>query len=82
MRLTADCPRVPGSVYILTLEGVGGWEEEALHKIRDRLSRKEYQSPVAVIEDLREEMARLEQEEGVVIPKTPQLPLRRKKDNL
>jgi vacuolar-type H+-ATPase subunit D/Vma8 len=81
LRLTADCPRIPSSVYIYQMVGVGGWNEADVNKIKERVSSQEYQTPLEVIQAIRGEVARLQEEEGVSPPKTPMLPLRRGKKN-
>ena len=79
LRLTADCPITPGSVYIHNLVGVAGWDEETVDKIKANVSKKEFQSPWALIQEIQAEIARLQDVEGFSLPKTPVLPLRRKK---
>jgi len=72
LRLTADCPIVPGSVYIYNMVGVCGWDDESVKKIKERVSSKEFQSPWALIQEVQKEIS------SFTLPKTPTLPLRRK----
>lgn len=79
LRLTADCPITPGSVYIHNLVGVAGWDEETVDNIKASVSKKEFKSPWALIQEIQAEITRLQDVEGLSLPKTPVLPLRRKK---
>jgi len=77
MRLGADCPLVPGSVYISEMHGVGGWEEEQLQTLRRTIREKKCRGPIEVIECLVEEIHRRSSEVkdgGWVLPVTPSLP--------
>ena len=78
LRLTADCPNVPGSVYISQMVGVGGWDDATVKNIQDTVAAQEFRTPLAVIQAIQSEISRLEKE-GLSLPKTPMLSLRRKK---
>lgn len=77
LRLGADCPLVPGSVYVSEMYGVGGWEEEQLQALRKVVLDRRCRGPVEVMECLVEEICRRSQggeDEGWVVPATPSLP--------
>ncbi len=78
LRLTVDCPLVPGSVYISELFGVGGWEEEKLATLKKVVEERRCKGPVEVMEVMVKEIRRRRQEEGWAIPLTPSLPRGRK----
>jgi hypothetical protein len=74
LRLGADCPLMPGSVYISEIFGVGGWDEEKLNKLKGVISNKRCRGPLEVIQCMREEIRKRSREEGWVVPATPSLP--------
>jgi len=78
LRLTVDCPLVPGSVYISELFGVGGWEEEKLAALKKVVEERRCKGPVEVMEVMVKEIRRRRHEEGWAIPLTPSLPRGRK----
>jgi len=78
LRLTVDCPLVPGSVYISELFGVGGWEEEKLVALKKVVEERRCKGPVEVMEVMVKEIRRRRHEEGWAIPLTPSLPRGRK----
>ena len=78
LRLTVDCPLVPGSVYISELFGVGGWEEEKLAALKKVVEEHRCKGPVEVMEVMVKEIRRRRHEEGWAIPLTPSLPRGRK----
>jgi hypothetical protein len=78
LRLTADCPLVPGSVYISQMVGVAGWDDATVMEIQEAVSRQEFKSPWDLIQAIQSEISRLE-DAGLSLPKTPTLPLRRKR---
>mmetsp|Transcript_28071 Transcript_28071/g.56414 ORF Transcript_28071/g.56414 Transcript_28071/m.56414 type:complete len:551 (-) Transcript_28071:145-1797(-) len=78
LRLTVDCPLVPGSVYISELFGVGGWEEEKLAALKKVVDERRCKGPVEVMEVMVKEIRRRRHEEGWAIPLTPSLPRGRK----
>ena len=81
LRLTADFPCIPGSVYIFEMVGTGGWDDEYVDKIKQRVSQTEYSSAVSLIEQVQHEIVRLQDEENLSVPKTPMLPTMRRKNN-
>jgi hypothetical protein len=74
LRLGADCPLVPGSVYISEIFGVGGWDEEKLNKLKGVISNNRCRGPVEVMQRMAEEIRKRSREEGWVVPATPTLP--------
>mmetsp|Transcript_905 Transcript_905/g.1399 ORF Transcript_905/g.1399 Transcript_905/m.1399 type:complete len:604 (+) Transcript_905:170-1981(+) len=74
LRLTVDCPLVPGSVYISELFGVGGWEEKKLETLKKVVEERRCKGPVEVMEVMVKEIRRRRLEEGWAIPLTPSLP--------
>ncbi|KAL3803212.1 hypothetical protein HJC23_003487 [Cyclotella cryptica] len=73
LRLGADCPLVSGSVYVSELCGVGGWEEDKLQELKKLVEEKRCRGPLEVMEVLVEEIKRMKEEEGWVLPLTPVL---------
>mmetsp|Transcript_15049 Transcript_15049/g.23122 ORF Transcript_15049/g.23122 Transcript_15049/m.23122 type:complete len:496 (+) Transcript_15049:186-1673(+) len=78
LRLTPDCPNVAGSVYIDQIVGVGGWEQNILYDIKDNLNRMRFRSPIELMNTLESETYRLENEDGVTLPRTPSIPRRKR----
>eukprot|EP00986_Skeletonema_menzelii_P009561 scaffold4380_cov146-Skeletonema_menzelii.AAC.13 len=74
LRLTVDCPLVPGSVYISDLFGVGGWEEEKLATLKKVVEQRRCKGPVEVMEVMVKEIRKRRNGEGWAIPLTPSLP--------
>ena len=74
LRLGADCPLIPGSVYVSEIFGVGGWEETKLNVLKDVVVKKRCRGPVGVMECIVKEIRKRSKEEGWVVPATPSLP--------
>jgi len=74
LRLGADCPLVPGSVYVSEIFGVGGWQEEKLEELRKLVTEKRCRGPVEVMECMVKEIRERSDEEGWAVPDTPSLP--------
>jgi len=77
MRLTADCPLLDGSVYIHKLIGLGGWNQECLEKMKKKINLKKWRRPIQLMDALVEEIERVVNEDGVNIPRTPTLPMKK-----
>ena len=76
LSLTPDCPLSKNSVYISQLVGLGGWSEEAILDLQEAVnSSGPFARPVEVIRSLRAEILRRVQNEGLVLPRTPKLPV-------
>jgi len=75
LRLTPDCPTLPNSVYVDQIVGVGGWSRKDLEEMKDVVNGKGCFGPVSLMEELVREIERREAN----VPRTPTLPLRRKK---
>jgi hypothetical protein len=76
LRLTPDCPITAGSVYMEQLVGCGGWKDEAVQEIKERIHAQQFSSPVALLRAVKAEIARMAQA-GMVLPTTPTMPGRR-----
>ena len=76
LRLTPDCPVVPGSVYVAQLVGLGGWDAAVLADIQQQVPAQ-LSSPVEVIRAVRNEIQKRRERDGLVLPATPVLPERR-----
>jgi len=74
LRLGADCPLMPGSVYISEIFGVGGWDEGKLNELRSVITNMRCKGPVEVMELMTKEIHRRSKEDGWVLPSTPKLP--------
>ncbi|KAL3807256.1 hypothetical protein ACHAXA_004632 [Cyclostephanos tholiformis] len=74
LRLGADCPLVPGSVYISEIFGVGGWDEDKLNELKSAISNKRCRGPLEVMQHMTDEICKRIREEGWVVPATPNLP--------
>ena len=74
LRLGADCPLMPGSVYISEMYGVGGWSDERLGVLKKVVQERRCRGPVEVMEVLVAEIRRRSKEEGWTVPSTPMLP--------
>lgn len=74
LRLGADCPIVPGSVYISEIFGLGGWDETKLSTLKNAVLENRCRGPVEVMECLSMEIRKRCLEEGWVVPTTPTLP--------
>jgi hypothetical protein len=77
LRLTPDCPLQPGSVYIEQLVGLGGWQAHIVNGIKETVSARQFASPCQLLQAVKTEIQRLNEHEGVELPKTPTLPMRR-----
>lgn len=78
LRLTCDCPLLDGSVFIHQIVGVSGWDNDCLERMKKKVNTKKFRSPIQIMDALDEEIRRVVKDEGVVLPKTPYLPMRRK----
>jgi hypothetical protein len=76
LRLTPDCPVSAGSVYMEQLVGCGGWKDEKVQEIKERIHAQHFSSPVALLRAVKAEIARMAQA-GMVLPTTPTMPVRR-----
>ena len=56
LRLTPDCPFVLGSVYIDQLVGLGGWEQDLLDQMKDRVNDEKFDNPITLIKYLQKEI--------------------------
>lgn len=74
IRLTPDCPRIKGSAYIYQIVGVGGWDEQVLQQLKEKVNESHSRSPIEVMDRLVDEVDALEQRGVVRIPTTPVLP--------
>ncbi len=74
LRLGADCPLVPGSVYISEIFGLGGWDEGKLKTLKSVVLENRCRGPVEVLQCLRMEIRKRCREDGWVVPTTPTLP--------
>lgn len=74
LRLGADCPLVPGSIYISDIFGVGGWDQNKLEELKNVVMKKRCRGPVEVMQCMVKEIRRRSKEEGWVVPATPSLP--------
>lgn len=74
LRLGADCPLMPGSVYISEIFGVGGWDEAKLNELRSVITNMRCKGPMEVMELMTKEIHRRCKEDGWVLPSTPKLP--------
>ena len=65
-------------VKVEQIVGVSGWDQSATDKIHDIVSKREESwTPSKVVDLVQKEMERLKTQDGVVLPKTPTLPIRR-----
>ena len=65
-------------VKVEQIVGVSGWEQSATEKIQSVVSRKEESwTPNKVVDLVQKEIERLQTKDGLVLPKTPVLPIRR-----
>ena len=78
LRLGADCPLVPGSVYISEIFGLGGWDEGKLKTLKNVVLENRCRGPMEVMQCLSMEIQKRCREEGWVVPKTPILPRRKR----
>lgn len=75
LRLGADCPLIPGSVYVSEIFGVGGWTEDKLNVLKNVVLKNRCKGPVGVMECMVKEIRKRSKEDGWVVPATPKLPL-------
>jgi hypothetical protein len=78
LRLGADCPLVPGSVYISEIFGLGGWDEGKLKTLKNVVLENRCRGPMEVMQCLSMEIQKRCREEGWVVPTTPTLPRRKR----
>lgn len=76
LRLTPDCPIVNGSVYVDQIVGVSGWDQEVLEALKENLNEVRHQGPVKLMDALKAELIRLQEEGAVSLPETPTMPKR------
>ena len=80
LRLSTDCPLLPGSVYIQQIVGVGGWDQSILERWKVRLNGMNHKTPVKLMDALVDTISKAKQEGTVPIPRTPNaLPKRKKR---
>ena len=76
LRLTMDCPILPGSVELHQLVGIGaGWQAHILDHLRQSLSQKTYARPTRLLQQLQQHLQQLGDD---AIPPTPRRPVRNK----
>ena len=75
LRLGADCPLIPGSVYVSEIFGVGGWTEDKLNVLKNVVLKNRCKGPVGVMECMVKEIRKRSKEDGWAVPATPSLPL-------
>mmetsp|Transcript_26974 Transcript_26974/g.74162 ORF Transcript_26974/g.74162 Transcript_26974/m.74162 type:complete len:486 (+) Transcript_26974:61-1518(+) len=67
-------------VKVEQIVGVSGWNDSTTKKIQEVVSKRdETWTPNLVVELVQKEVERLKAQDGLVLPKTPVLPLRRKR---
>jgi hypothetical protein len=76
LRLTPDCPIVNGSVYVDQIVGVSGWDQELLEDLKENLNEVRHRGPVKLMDALKAELIRLQEEGAVSLPETPTMPKR------
>jgi hypothetical protein len=65
-------------VKVEQIVGVSGWEQSTTNKIYEAVSKKEESwTPNKVVDLVQKEVKRLKAQDGLVLPKTPRLPIRR-----
>ena len=72
LRLTPDCPWLPGSVYIEQIAGLGGWDQSTLNTLKDRVNSLRLSGAVEVMDALVKEIKR----RSVAKPGTPLLTMK------
>lgn len=77
LRLTPDCPMVPGSVKVDQIVGIGGWDEGLIESLKVAVNVSMCRGPRDMMKVLVAEIQRL-QADGMELPKTPTLPQRSK----
>lgn len=76
LRLSVFCPIAEDSVYLDKLVGFGGWDKTVLTSLEDKVRSEKWKSPVDLVNKCKDEVERLQQEEGFLLPKTPRMPIR------
>eukprot|EP00536_Pseudo-nitzschia_multiseries_P009047 jgi/Psemu1/297131/fgenesh1_pm.245_\ len=67
-------------VKVEQIVGVSGWDDSTTAKIQEVVSKRdETWTPNLVVELVQKEVERMKEQDGLVLPKTPVLPLRRKR---
>lgn len=80
LRLSTDCPLLPGSVYIQQIVGVGGWDQSVLERWKVRLNGMKHKTPVHLMDALVDTISKVKNEGKMPIPVTPNaLPKRKKR---
>jgi hypothetical protein len=80
LHLNRNCPIAAPSVFIKELAGFGGWKEEIVQQLSTFLQAKEFATPLALVNALKEEVERMEEEEGLQIPETPRFGVHKNHD--
>lgn len=73
LRLTPDCPIVAGSSYVDQIVGVGGWDPSALENLKQTINIQRHRGPVKLMDSLKQELDRLQQEGEISVPTTPKM---------
>jgi hypothetical protein len=69
-------------VRVEQIVGVNGWEEAVLKKIESIIpDRDDSMTPSLVVEMVKKEIQRMQEQDGFVVPKTPLLPKRKESNN-
>jgi hypothetical protein len=78
LRLSPDFPLTNGSVYIDQLIGFAGWDSAVIERIKTSVNKcSSIRSTVRLLHAIQDEVQRLQDEEGIKLPTTPTLPIRR-----
>ncbi len=65
-------------VKVEQIVGVSGWDQSTTDKIHEAVSKKEESwTPSKVVDLVQKELERLKSQDGLVLPRTPKLPIRR-----
>eukprot|EP00815_Leptocylindrus_aporus_P000994 CAMPEP_0116050656 /NCGR_PEP_ID=MMETSP0322-20121206/515_1 /TAXON_ID=163516 /ORGANISM="Leptocylindrus danicus var. apora, Strain B651" /LENGTH=539 /DNA_ID=CAMNT_0003533257 /DNA_START=11 /DNA_END=1630 /DNA_ORIENTATION=+ len=59
LRLTPDCPLLPGSTYIEQMVGLGGWEQKTMRGITDKVNSLKLRSAPEVMHRVKNEIQRI-----------------------
>mmetsp|Transcript_59840 Transcript_59840/g.177333 ORF Transcript_59840/g.177333 Transcript_59840/m.177333 type:complete len:705 (-) Transcript_59840:76-2190(-) len=88
LRLSPDCPLFPSSCRIDQLVGLGGWDDDTLDEIKNKVNGLRLGCPLMTVERLGEELRRVASDRGGKgkgggserqLPATPKLPEKRRK---
>jgi hypothetical protein len=78
LRLSPDFPLTNGSVSIDQLIGFAGWDSAVIERIKTSVNEcSSIRSTVGLLHAIQSEVQRLQDEEGIKVPTTPTLPMRR-----